>query len=161
MGEGDGPLRAPSSLATTRRSPRTSSFNLPVSLCFSSSYSSSFSSWRTRVRCVSAAVTVVVEPPAVAPAAASMCGRSTDSRAGGNVTGSAVDGPGCFTRYCRRTVISSWRDIRYVIAIYRASALGAAPTYCYFSQLGILFSEESFELELAHVGKLHERGRLG
>ena len=72
-GKKDRPLRAPASFLTTRRSPWTSSFSFPVSLRFSSSYSSSFSSWRTRVRWVSAAVTVLVaaggEPAGVDPAA--------------------------------------------------------------------------------------------
>jgi len=52
------PLSARSSLSTTLRSPRTSSFNFPVSPDLSSSNSSSFSSCKSFVRWTRAAVTV-------------------------------------------------------------------------------------------------------
>ena len=56
--EGTPPLSARSSLSTTLRSPRTSSFNFPVSPDLRSSNSSSFSSCKSFVRCTRAAVTV-------------------------------------------------------------------------------------------------------
>jgi hypothetical protein len=103
------PRRALSSLSTTRRSPRTSSFSFPVSPCFSRSYSSSFSSWSKCTRWVNAVLTVLEDEEPVSPpleAALLTCGNSTDTSVGGNVIGSDVDGWGCTARNWRSREIS-------------------------------------------------------
>jgi hypothetical protein len=105
-GNGSTPVKALSSFATARRNPRTSSFNLPVSLCFRSSYSSSFSCCKRRARCVRAVVTVF--ELVFWDATLFICGIRRDSKAGGRETESVEDGPGCLERYCRSCAISSY-----------------------------------------------------
>lgn len=109
---------------------------------------------------MSAAVALFeVFPAAVLPAAL-MCGINTDTRAGGKVTGSTVDGPGCLERYWRSTVISSCKkSVKISTVVYWRRGMlekgSAGRTYGDFCQLGVLFSEEGLELELPHAGQLH------
>lgn len=105
--KGTPPLSARSSLSTTLRNPRTSSFNFPVSPDFRSSYSSSFSSCRSFVLWTSAAVTVeelVPEADVVGLVPGALFapvrwGSKYDIRAGGSDNESVVDGPGWVDRY--------------------------------------------------------------
>jgi len=112
----DIPFRALSSFATARRRPLTSSFSLPVSVALRSWYSSSFSSCSCRIRWFNPPVTVAEPEKAEvledADAAAFMWGKRTETSAGGRVTGSVVEGPGCLDRYVRRVVISSCSNAR-------------------------------------------------
>lgn len=144
-------MRAFSNLSTTLRSPLTSSFSFPVSPNLSSSYSSSFSSCSTLVRCVSAAVTVVDETVegtgVVAPV---MWGSRRETKAGGSDSESVVDGPGWVDRYWRSWVTSSCENGSAEVWD------GICCAHREFYELVISLVQQSLKLDFSRRREIHD-----